>query len=439
MTRETAWYVLRSKSGAPLRDLDAIARERGHDARDVGLVRAICGTEIRRRATLRAIVQAFVPRKPKPELITHLHIGLVQLLYLDKVPDHAAVAATSDAVARTVGASKVPFVNGTLRAVIRARREGHVDDPRADLFDRPFHFDRPVFRDPVKHPLLWAEDAFSMPASLMKRWSRRHRTAGAEKLARFFASEPPLVLRALGPRDELVESLRALEIDARAARLPNTILCPSDATGAVTSSEAFQSGRLTVQGETAVLAAETVDAKPGEEVLDLCAAPGGKTAILAGTGASVVAVDVDERRLARAEDTCRRLGVADHVEFLVSDGGDALGDRTFDAALVDAPCSNTGVLGARPEARWRFGPNSLASVGKLQERLFEEAAARVRPGGRLVWSTCSLEPEENGRRVASFLAEHPDWKLESDRSSVPDAEHGPWDGGYVARLVRSQG
>ena len=103
MTRETAWYVLRSKSGAPLRDLDAIARERGHDARDVGLVRAICGTEIRRRATLRAIVQAFVPRKPKPELITHLHIGLVQLLYLDKVPDHAAVAATSDAVAGPSG------------------------------------------------------------------------------------------------------------------------------------------------------------------------------------------------------------------------------------------------------------------------------------------------------------------------------------------------
>jgi len=436
MTRQTSWHILRSKSGAPLREIDRFCTRAALDARDTGLVRAIVGTEIRRRGTLRAIVQAFVPRKPKPEIITHLHIGLVQMLFLDRVPDHAAVSETSDAVMRTVGQSKVPFVHGVLRNVARARREGLSGDPRRDLVGRDLHFDREIFRDPVKHPLLWAEDALSMPSGLMKRWTRRLRTEGAEELARYFLTEPPLVLRAATDRDGVLEELAAAGVDARAGNRPATIVCPSDTTGAVTASDAFREGRVTVQGETAALAAELLEARAGEEVLDLCAAPGGKTAVLAASGARVVAVDDEAERLERARETCARMNVARDVEFVVSDGTRELGERSFDAALVDAPCSNTGVLGARPEARWRFGPRSLASLSDLQARLFAEGAARVKPGGRLVWSTCSLEPEENGRRVASFLSEHPEWRLDTEHSSVPSGTNGPWDGGYAARLLR---
>ena len=105
--------------------------------------------------------------------------------------------------------------------------------------------------------------------------------------------------------------------------------------------------------------------------------------------------------------------------------------------LVDAPCSNTGVLGARPEARWRFGPQAMASLGELQWRLLGEGAARVRPGGRLVWSTCSLEPEENEGLIKRFLTENSGWSMEEEKASFPDAEQGPWDGGYAARLRRS--
>jgi len=214
-------------------------------------------------------------------------------------------------------------------------------------------------------------------------------------------------------------------------------VCASEFTSSVMASAAFQEGRLTVQGETATAAAELVEARAGETILDLCAAPGGKTAVLAGTGASVVACDISVHRLERVESTCRRLGLLERVRLLESDGTAALGDERFEAALVDAPCSNTGVLGARPGARWRYGPKTKASLADVQRRLLAEAAERVRPGGRLVWSTCSLEPEENGQLVRAFLTAHPAWTLDAEALALPDPETGPWDGGYAARMLRS--
>ena len=322
MTRQAAFELLRSNSDAPLRDVDRLAARYGFDDRDRGLIRAIVGSEVRHRGSLRAIVKAFVPRKPKPELITLMHIGIVQLLYMDKIPDHAAVSETSDAVSRTVGQSKVPFVHGVLRNVLRARQEGTTGDPTRDLVGRDLHLNKSVFRDPVKHALLWAEDALSMPAPLMKRWTRRYRTGPAEDLARYFLEEPPLVLRVAedANRDAMLAELRERDVDARFGPRESTIVAPASATGAVTSSDAFRAGMITVQGETAALAGSFMEAKPGEKLVDLCAAPGGKTAILAGAGADVTAIDIDERRLERARDTCERMGVADRVRFLVSDG-----------------------------------------------------------------------------------------------------------------------
>ena len=441
MTRQAAWEILRSGSDAPTREVDRVCARNGLDDRDRGLVRAIVGTEVRRRGSLRAIVDTFARRRPKPDLIVHLHVGIVQLLFMDKIPDHAALSETCRAVSHASGQSKVAFVHGVLQNILRARREGSSGDPRRDLVGRNVHLDRAVFRDPVKHPLLWGEDALSIPSSLMKRWTRRLRTERAERLARFFLSEPPLVLRAIGDRNALVDELKAADIDARATEQPWSIVCSSAMTGAVTSTPAFREGRLTVQGETAVRGALLLQPEAGERLLDLCAAPGGKAALLAGTGADVVAVDIDEERLDRARQTCERLRVEERVEFIVSDGTRVFeGDESalFDGVLIDAPCSNTGVLGARPEARWRFGPRSMSSLASLQERLFRAGASRVRPGGRLVWSTCSIEPEENARRVATFLAENDGWKLEQDHNLVPDAERGPWDGGYAARLRRTR-
>jgi 16S rRNA (cytosine967-C5)-methyltransferase len=196
-----------------------------------------------------------------------------------------------------------------------------------------------------------------------------------------------------------------------------------------------------VQGETALRAAEAVGAAAGERVLDLCSAPGGKTAVLAASGAAVVALDASPERLERARETLARLGLAERVELAVNAPGALAGER-FDAVLVDAPCSNTGVLAARPEARWRFGPKTKRELGLLQARLLRQGAEHVAPGGRLVWSTCALDADENRRAVEGFLAEHAEFALETEQETLPDpatdqaSGAGPVDGGYFARLAR---
>ena len=159
--------------------------------------------------------------------------------------------------------------------------------------------------------------------------------------------------------------------------------------------------------------------------------------MLAASGAHVIACDVSEERLNRLALTVQRLGCSELVETRLIEADGPAPDGPFDAVLVDAPCSNTGVLGARPGARWRWGPASMRSLDALQAELFERAVACVRPGGRLIWSTCSLSPSENEQRVARFLAEHPDWSLEVEAGHLPGSPgvDGPVDGGYAARLV----
>jgi 16S rRNA (cytosine967-C5)-methyltransferase len=442
--RRTAWELLRSGLPTPLREVERAAAARGLDARDRGLVRRLLATEIRRRGTLRALARTLCARPPSPDLAAHLHLGLVQAYFLDRIPDHALVSETLRAVHDTLGPSKVRFVNAVLREALRLRVQGTSGDPRRDLPGRALHVARAVFHDPAQHPLLWAEDALSLPAPLYKRWMARWGEETARRLALQALDEAPLSLRAARPAQcgALIAELEALGSSACPGRHPAVLIVSSEQSERVLNSTAFLEGRVTVQGETAVRAAEAVEARADERVLDLCAAPGGKTAILAATDAHVVAADVSAERLERVRATLRRLGLDANVECVLSDGTSKVSREPFDAVLVDAPCSNTGVLAARPEARWRFGPAQRRELGALQERLLEEAAALVRPGGRMVWSTCSLEPEENRRRADEFVARHAGWTIESDLESLPDvatdqgAGAGPVDGGYWARLRR---
>lgn len=440
MPRLTAWRVLRNGTQG-LRDVNRFAEHEGLDARDRALARRLVGTEIRRRATLHTLVSAFTHKKPNPDVAAHLRLGFVQLFFLDGIRDHAAVSETVGAAHRTSGQGKARFVNAVLRAAQRAKREGLSGDPRRDLVGRDVHFDQPVFPDPAEHPLLWAEAALSMPAQLIKRWTKRYGAERTEALAKLALEEPPLSVRvARGGRAELAEELASFE--PREANHPNVLLFDAAHTEALVHGDAFREGRITVQGETALRAAELCQAEEGERVLELAAAPGGKTAVLAASGARVIACDVNAGRLARLNETVERLGLSDRVQAVASDGTQATRatsaeGASFDAVFVDVPCSNTGVLAQRPEARWRYGPASQRSLGELQARLLREAAHEVRPGGRLVYSTCSLEPEENARCVASFLDEDGGWTLEDTHEALPDHVNGPVDGGYAARLRKA--
>ena len=452
MPRLVAWNLLRSGRATPLRRVEAAAAHAGLDERDRALLRQLVATEVRRRGSLRAMVSALSPRKPSPEIATFLHLGLVQLFFLSKVPPYAAIAETSRASGRVLGQSKSRRVRELLKLASRAGREGHSGDPRRDLVESPWHFEFPLFRDPETHPYLWAEDALSMPAGLVKRWAKRHGQTRAFALARRFLNEDEPCLRVVrGERGELLKELEQEGIVARPGAHPRSLRVPANAMRQVLATTAFREGQLTVQGETAQRAAEMLEARPDERLLDLCAAPGAKTLLLAGSGALVLALDRNAWRLRPLLDDLGRVAPAGKVVAAASDGVRALApDTSFDGILIDAPCSNTGVLDRRPEARWRFGPSSREELVRLQGVLLEEASGHVRAGGRLVWSTCSLEPEENGQRVRAFLAEHPDWVLEVEQEALPglienpaatqipgDPISGPCDGGYAARLRRA--
>ncbi|MFT4647116.1 MAG: 16S rRNA (cytosine967-C5)-methyltransferase, partial [Glaciecola sp.] len=290
------------------------------------------------------------------------------------------------------------------------------------------------------HPFLWAEDALSLPANLFKRWHKRYGMEQATQLALQTLSETDLsVSFPRGNRQALLAEFETLL--PRLSEHENIAIFDSEHTKAIFSSAAFESGDISIQGETALRAAEAVEAQPGEAILDLCAAPGGKTAVLASTGARVTAIDVAEKRLVIMNATLERLGVAENVDPVLSDGTGVWTDAEpmFDAALVDAPCSNTGVLAARAAARWRFGPQTQKELIGLQARLLHQAAERVRPGGRLVYSTCSLEGDENEQQVRTFLEDHPDWVLGHTQNILPGVagSAGPTDGGFHAVLRRN--
>lgn len=438
MPRLLAWEVLRSNAGAPLRGVTPAAQRAGLDSRDTAFLRRLVGTEVRRRATLRAVLSQLTRGKPNPDLACHLRLGLAQLLFLDRVPDHAAVNETVDAVSRSLGLSKGRYANGVLRSALKLRQEGHVGLPRYDLLETNWRFSQPMFQDPDRHPYLWAEEALSMPAKLVKSWAERWGEEEAFRIAASFLSEPDLSLRVVaGERAAVAEELALTGCETRLSRHPLLLLCDARETSAVVNSAPFKEGRLTVQGESALRAAELVEAAPGERILDLCAAPGGKTAVLAATGAHIVACDIAQDRLDRLIQTVDRLNCSTFVEPLLIEPEGFSAEGPFDAVLVDAPCSNTGVLGARPGARWRWGPASMRSLEELQSTLIERASACVRPGGRLIWSTCSLSPSENEQRVARFLSEHPGWSLAAEEGHLPESPggNGPVDGGYAARLL----
>lgn len=437
--RRLAYEILRSGSTVPTRRVAPMAEREGLDDRDRALLRRLVGTDVRRRATLHAMLRVLARGKPNRDLVVLLRLGLVQLYFLDQIPDHAAVAETARLAHEMFGPSKSKYVNAVLREAIRRRRDGHVGDPKRDFIGRDLSFSDDVFRDFDEHPYLWAEDALSMPSAIVKRWAKRHGDDRAFALCRDALEEPPLSLRAVSvPRETVESELVVHEVSTNRGKHDAVLLASANATRAVLASDAFAAGRVTVQGESALRAAELAGAKSGERWLDLCAAPGGKTAVLAATGARVLACDVDEAKLDALRATVERLGVAALVETRLLDGGAPPAESDFDGVFVDAPCSNTGVLAARPDARWRFGPAQRRELVALQTSLIDAGADRVRPGGTLVWSTCSIEPEENEQLVRAFLERRDDFALDAEHAALPcpGDPAGPIDGGYAARLVR---
>jgi 16S rRNA (cytosine967-C5)-methyltransferase len=406
------------------------------DHRDRRFVFEIVYGVVRRRLTLDHVIGQFVDDPTvmdNPYVLRILEIGAYQVLYMDRVPDHASVNESVN-LTRVSGktAHCAGLVNATLRNLIKNRKKIKLPDPQKDLCKR-----------------LSVE--YSHPPWMVRRWLTRLGLSKTKQLLTFNNERPDVFfrrkLRGLSRPQfetdvhEICDSAGGylnLYYRLRKTLQPETI-------------EVFKDGECTVQAPSSGWVVALLDISQGDFVADLCCAPGGKSAFaaeLSGTDGMVVACEIRRNRLYDALGTFRRMHLTGTILPLLCDAVQLPFKGTFDKVLLDAPCSGSGVLHRHPEGRWIKAEKDIPRLADHQKKLLDSAAAIVRVGGVLVYSTCSIEPEENESVVETFLSNHPGFTLERPPESVPGKFVGsgnflritPWehkmDGMFAARLQR---
>lgn len=391
---------------------------------DRRLAHEISAGVLRRQRELDTSLARFVPRgwnAVSPALQNILRIGAYQLNALDRVPDHAAVSTAVQLARETAGVRGAGFVNAVLRKVSAAPTPAHV----------------------TKAPRVSLAEQYSHPDWLVERWVERFGATETERLLRWNNAPPELVLQ---PARSSLDALQK-----RWSRSGITVRPAPWGAGLVTDRSrpdelpGFDEGAFFVQDPAQALLTWFADPPAGATVADLCAAPGGKTLALGRLVGRLAAMEKHPRRAQRLLGNLARAGSGREAVLV----GDALQPplRPADMVLLDAPCLGTGTFARHPDARWRVTPDALTALAQHQGQLLDAAATVVRPGGLLVYATCSLEPEENQQQIEAFLTRHPEFRREAspdfpapltsaagDLTVLPQ-RHG-MDGAYAARLRR---
>jgi len=416
---------------------------------DRALAREIVLGTTKRQGTLGHLVAAIsgvAKGRIKRSVFINLQAGFYQLLFLEKVPAFAALNEAVE-IAKRFGAGGGRFTNAVMRKLLRSIEtiEQSSDPTASDARTLPLgdgrcvRFREDIFVDPEKNLTEHLSQIWSLPTWLLSRWVKRFGLRQTRKVARC-ANERPVTTVRIEPA---VVSRQALmqRLAGSGATLGRTERCDAFAfermgdLGEIASLEG-----VFIQDLSSMAAVDALDVGLGSRALDLCAAPGVKTAQIAGRlgdGGTLVATDINEGRLARVSENLRKAGF-DRAEVVCVDGRRIADEVTalFDRVLVDAPCSNTGVLRRRAEARWRVNARSIATLSALQSELLAAGFSALAEGGRLVYSTCSIEREENEGVVEAFLEETPEAILVRQRNSFP--EPGGPDGGYFAVIERTE-
>ena len=392
---------------------EALARARAElpDERDRGLVTGIVSGTLRFRAAIDYQLVRLLGRplgKLDVEVLTSLRLACFQLIYLSRVPPAAVVTDAVSLVRRAGKSSAAGLTNAVLRRLSDQRHAlPWPERPRTRLDDNA--------RDPW---LAYLSTVHSHPTWLVERWLDRYGLDDTETWLRFNNEAPTLTLATnllRTTREALAVRLTADGVDTRPTAFASAGL--KVVSGQPLTSSAFRQGDCVIQDEASQLIAEVVGVETGDCVLDLCAAPGGKTVRLAadvGATGHVVAADVRPRRVQLLTETLRRTGAADHRTWLLqvaSAGPLPFSEAVFDRVLIDAPCSGLGTLRRNPDIRWRRCPADLAAFAAAQLDLLNRAAPVVQPEGWLVYSTCSSEPDENELVVEAFLRANPAFDL----------------------------
>ena len=429
LSRRVAWDVLEAVAAGAYADvaLERALRRRPLTALDRGFVTELSYGAIRWRQWLDGWLDRLgkVPaRKQPPRLRWLLHIGLYQLLRMERIPASAAVNTTVELAKQGKLARLAPVVNGLLRSALRAREAGE------------------VLALPAEPAAALAQEQ-SLPLWLSRGLFQWCGPDQAERVARAFNQVPPLDLRVNRLRST-PDRAAALFAERGIATAPIAdcrdglqVLEPS---GDLRRWPGFSEGYWCVQDRAAQWVTPLLDPSPGQRVLDACAAPGGKATHLAelmGDEGEIWAVDRSPGRLQRVAANAARLGCSS-IQALASDASQLAQERPewsgrFDRILVDAPCSGLGTLARHPDARWRVTEESVADLLKLQIELLNGLRSLLAPGGRLVYATCTIHPSENTEQIHSWLQAHPDLVLNSEQQRWPDPSGG--DGFYAAVIT----
>ncbi len=395
--------------------------------RDRRLATELVYGTLRRRGSLDRCLRPFLQRpldSLDPEVLRALRLGTYQVLFLDRVPDHAAVNESVNLAHRFGPRGSGGLVNGALRALCRAREEGN--------------------SIPWDHIRTGEDD---LPGWLARIWERELGKTKAGELRRAILDPPQTVLRTnilRTDRQGLIDRLAAEGCEAEPVEgLPQAVRLTEG--GDVRRTGCYRQGWCVQQDGASQMIVEVLAPTPGERVLDLCAAPGIKTTHMAEKMTDrglIVALDLHPARLRELAECCRRMGVTVAVPLCADAAGrrHPLGSRLrFDRVLVDAPCSGLGILRRTPEKKWRPSPD-FATLGSLQSGLIRTAADQVRPGGILVYSTCTVHREENEAIVEDFVAEREEFVREEVTPFLPPGlEELCSEAGYFVSWARPTG
>ncbi len=383
----------------------------------------VCGV-VRWQAALDRLIarKTDSSRELRPALRNLLQLGLYQIFWLDRIPPHAAVHETVEQAKRAGYHSQAGLINAVLRGYLR-----EADEIKKILADMK-----------ISQPAL----GWSHPEWLVNKWRKQFGDEKTRVLLEWNNTPPKTFARVNTLKTDagkLVERWREENVEYDFVTRDWTgenLSFELKAHPPLNSLGSLRDGWFYLQDPSTLLAPALLGAQPGETILDMCAAPGGKTTFIAqlmNNEGKIVACDLDPTRLRLVKDNCARLGVTCAEVSLPSTINPQL-STNFDRILIDAPCSNTGVMRRRVDLRWRISEAEILRLQKAQLELLNQAAPQLKPGGVIVYSTCSLEPEENFEVVKQFLAANPNFKLETERQLLPFADG--VDGAYVARLAR---
>lgn len=421
--------------------LDRVLKKANLNAVDRGLVTELVYGIVRRQRSLDALIDRLATKpaaRQPPELRIVLHIGLYQLRYLTQVPESAAVN-TSVELAKENGLKKLAgVVNGLLRQYARLAAEN-------------------------TDPLVLPQDLvrrlgvlYSFPDWIIEKWLEQFTLEETEQLCIWFDRSPHLDLR-VNPLKTTLEEVEAALSDSgvavsRLSQLPQALRLTGNKRS-IRDLPGYREGWWTVQDSSAQLVTHLLDPQPEETIVDACAAPGGKTthiAELMGDRGTIWGCDRDLKRLRKLEANSQRL----QLKSIQLCGGDSRNFAQFhqsaDRVLLDAPCSGLGTLHKRPDIRWRQTPEKIQELGQLQRELLDRASEWVKPGGTLVYATCTLNQWENEAVIEEFLNSHCDWQLQTLSNPIANefSTSQGWlkvlphqhdmDGFFMAKLVKGR-